>query len=46
MHLAIQDGIVNEEPTKNIWIVISKIAARLSMPAESVPNRSTVEAMT
>ena len=37
--------IINQVPTKNIPIVISKVAANLGTPAESVPNRSTVEVM-
>ena len=45
MRRTVYDLIINQVPTKNIPIVISKVAANLGTPAESVPNRSTVEVM-
>ena len=38
----VYDFIINQVPTKNIPIVISKVAANLGTPEERVPNRSTV----
>ena len=40
MRQTVYDVIINQVPTKNIPIVISKVAANLGTPAESVPNRS------
>ena len=45
MRRTVYDLIINQVPTKNIPIVISKVAANLGTPAESLPNRSTVEVM-
>ena len=45
MRRTVYDLIINQVPTKNIPIVIRKVAANLGTPAESVPNRSTVEVM-
>ena len=46
MRLMVYDAIVNQVPTRNIPVIISKFALRFDVPIDCVPHRSTVEMMT
>ena len=45
IRLAVYDGIVNQVPTANIPVLISKLPSRFGVPIDSVPHRNTVEMM-
>ena len=45
MRIQVFDLIVNQDPTKNIPIVMRQIALRNNITLKEIPHRSTVEAM-
>ena len=45
MRRIVYDGIVNQVPTQNIPVVISRFATHFCIQVDSIPHRSTVEMM-
>ena len=45
MRRIVYDGIVNQVPTRNIPVIISRFATHFSIQVDSIPHRSTVEMM-
>ena len=45
MRRIVYNGIVNQVPTANIPVIISRFATHLSIQVDSIPHRSTVEMM-